>query len=51
MAEAVKDEVQRIILEEVRRWFDAVTDNIQTYAKQCDPRLGKENRMIKGHRD
>ncbi|EGO27330.1 hypothetical protein SERLADRAFT_435106 [Serpula lacrymans var. lacrymans S7.9] len=30
------------------RFFHIVGDNVQTFARKCDPRIGRENQMIKG---
>ena len=48
MADALHEMVQDIITGNSGRWFDIVGDNIQTYAKQRDPRIERQNRMIKG---
>lgn len=48
MSSATKNHLREAVREGGGRYFLIVSDNIQTYAKQRDHRIGRENRMIKG---
>ena len=47
MSDGVLDALREAILTAIS-WVDVVGDNIQSYMKQRDLRIGRENKMIKG---
>lgn len=48
MAEAVRNDLRNIGVNEKHRWFSIVGDNVQTYSKERIHRIGRQSKMIKG---